>query len=212
MTQQVADYWDDYASAYDLEPDHGLGDPQTRAAWKDLLRGWLPSRPGDVADLACGTGSLTVIAAELGHDVVGLDLAPEMVHRARAKTVAFGAAVRIVTADVCAPPLAPASVDSVLARHILWTLPDPVAALTLWAGLLRRGGRMVLIEGRWSAPGDDDYAPDHPMPWAGGVAATDLRAAVEPLLTDVAVVPLGDPLLWGRAVDDERYLLVGTVR
>ncbi len=212
MTRQVADYWDQYAAAYDLEPDHGLGDPETRGAWKALLRSWLPTRPGDIADLACGTGTLSVIAAELGHHVVGVDLSPEMVRRARAKTAAYGAAVRIEVADVSAPPLEPRSVDTVLARHIVWTLPDPQAALATWAGLVRPGGRMVLVEGRWAYPGDETYEPGHTMPWAGGVRATTLREACADLLTDIGVLPLTDPLLWGRVVDDERYLLVGTVR
>ena len=75
----IAAYWDEYADAYDAEPDHGLGDPATREAWRLLLERWLPAQPSDVADLACGTGSLTALVAGLGHRVMGVDLAGNMV-------------------------------------------------------------------------------------------------------------------------------------
>src|SRR5476649_2540842 len=128
-TDEIAGYWDDYADAYDAEPDHGLADPTTREAWRVLLERWLPQQSSQVADLACGTGSLTSLVAGLGHSVVGVDLAGRMVERARAKTEEFGARVTIKQGDVTVPPIDPMSVDVVLARHILWTLPDPAAAL-----------------------------------------------------------------------------------
>src|SRR5665647_3860849 len=80
---EIAGYWNNYADVYDQAPDHGLGDLATREAWRVLLELWLPARPSDVADLACGTGSLTALVAGLGHRVVGVDLAGNMVDRAR---------------------------------------------------------------------------------------------------------------------------------
>ncbi|MCE1178513.1 MAG: methyltransferase domain-containing protein [Micrococcales bacterium] len=214
----IQQYWDDYAEGFDAAPDHGLLDPDIRGAWKELLRAWLPIEPGLVADLACGTGSLAVLAAELGHHVVGIDLSPEMVARAQAKTVHFGGAVRIAQGDVADPDIEDGSVDAVLARHILWTLPDPHAAIATWARLLRPGGRLILIEGQWASQADPDTGggdgqgeayPAAELPWAGGVPQEELRAAVEPLLGDVLAIPLTDPLLWGREITDRRYLLCG---
>jgi len=210
-TEAIADYWNDYADAYDAEPDHGLGDPATREAWRVLLESWLPAQSSDVADLACGTGSLTALIAGLGHWAVGVDLAGNMVDRARAKTAEFGERVTIKQGDVSVPPIEPASVDVVLARHILWTLPDPQAALASWCALVRPGGRLLLVEGRWWSVGDEDYTDDARMPWAGGVRSSDLVAALEPLVGRIEVVPLTDPVLWGKEIADERYLLVADV-
>lgn len=208
MTTGIADYWNEYAEAYDQEPDHGLAEPDTRQAWESLLAGWLPTRPGRVADLACGTGSLTLLVAELGHDVVGVDVAATMLARARAKAAPFGGQVGLLQADVCAPPLQPAGVDVVLARHILWTLPDPQRALARWMRLVRPGGRLLLVEGRWASVGDDAYARGRTMPWAGGVSAADLLDAIRPLAPRTHLLPLTDPSLWGKEITDERYLLV----
>jgi SAM-dependent methyltransferase len=206
--EEIVEYWNAYAGAYDDEPDHGLADPATRQAWRALLERWLPQDPADVADLACGTGSLTALVAGLGHRVVGVDLAGRMVERARAKTADLAGQVTYTLGDVCDPPLEPASQDVILARHILWTLPDPQAALARWRSLLRPGGRLLLVEGRWWSVGDEGYNDEGRMPWAGGVRAVDLVAAIEPLVRQVEVVPLTDPLLWGREISDERYLLV----
>lgn len=207
----IADYWNEYADVYDAEPDHGLGDPATREAWRALLEHWLPARSSDVADLACGTGSLTALVAALGHRAVGVDLAGNMVELARAKTAEFGELATIREGDVSLPPIEPVSVDVILARHILWTLPDPQAALASWRSLLRPGGRFLLVEGRWWSVGDEDYNDEAGMPWAGGVRAVDLAAALEPLVQRIEVVPLTDPVLWGKEIVDERYLLVADV-
>jgi len=206
--EAIADYWNDYAHAYDAEPDHGLGDPATRGAWRALLERWLPAQRSDVADLACGTGSLTALVAGLGHCAVGVDLAANMVERARAKNERFRERVTIRQGDVTLPPIEPASVDVILARHILWTLPDPLAALTSWRSLLRPGGRLLLVEGRWWSVGDEEYDDDARMPWAGGVKSADLVAALEPLVSRIELVPLTDAVLWGKEIVDERYLLV----
>jgi SAM-dependent methyltransferase len=202
--EQVRRYWDEVASEYDDYPDHGLLDPDLRAAWKDLLRTWLPPSPSRVADLACGTGSMSVLAAELGHQVSGVDLSGEMVALARAKTAPFGRAVEVVQGDAGAPPLAPGAFDVVLGRHILWTLPDPLRALRAWVGLLRPGGRLVLVEGRWGMEAAEDTRS---APWRAGVPSRELAAVVCDLVGEPAVVQLTDPVYWGKEIEQERYLL-----
>src|SRR6266511_3958234 len=44
------------------------------------------------------------------------------------------------------PP--PGQFDAVIERHLLWTLPDPAAALTAWRQAAPEG-RLVLFEGLW---------------------------------------------------------------
>lgn len=203
-TDEIRRYWDDFAAEYDSYPDHGLLDSDIRSAWKDLLRTWLPTTPSLVADLACGTGTMSVLMAELGHQVHGVDLSAEMVRRARAKAAPFGAAIEVEQGDAGDPPFGPASVDVVFARHILWTLPDPAEALRRWAALLRPGGRMVLVEGRW---GLEAAAGTPALPWSAGVPSEELAAVVGELVGECTVVQLTDSVFWGKEIDHERYLL-----
>src|SRR4051794_9398441 len=148
MTEDVAGFWDSQAAAFDDEPDHGLRDPLVQAAWKRLLLSELPAAPASVVDLGCGTGSLSVLLASAGYSIVGVDIARRMIEAARAKAAAAVDA-RFLVADAAAPGLARRAFDVVLARHVLWAMPDIDAALSEWVALLRPGGRLVLVEGRW---------------------------------------------------------------
>ena len=203
-TAEIRRYWDDFAAEYDSYPDHGLLDSDTRSAWKDLLRTGLPTTPSVVADLACGTGTMSVLMAELGHRVSGVDLSAEMVRLAQAKAAPHGSAIDVQQGDAGDPPFEPGTFDVVFARHILWTLPDPTEALRRWAALLRPGGRMVLVEGRWGL----ESAADKPaLPWSAGVPSEELAAVVGELVGECTVVQLTDSVYWGKDIEHERYLL-----
>jgi ubiquinone/menaquinone biosynthesis C-methylase UbiE len=211
----IADYWDTAAATYDEEPDHGLRDPGTRDAWARRLAEWVPLPPGAVLDAGCGTGSLSVLLAEAGHLVTGVDAAPGMVWRARAKAEAAGVRARFLRGEAADPPVGDRPFDTVLERHVVWTLPDPHRALRRWVSLLRPEGRLVLVEGRWRESGESTapyVAGAESLPWQGGVGAEELADAVAPLVRDLRVVPLSDePALWGGPVHDERYALIARV-
>ncbi|MBO0828800.1 MAG: methyltransferase domain-containing protein, partial [Streptosporangiales bacterium] len=128
--------WDAYAARFDDQPDHGLRDPAVRAAWRRLLAGLLPPPSARTADLGCGTGTLSVLLAEDGHRVTGVDQSPAMLERASDKAAAAGVAVEFRPGDAAAPPLADGAFDVVFSRHVVWALPDPGAALARWASLL----------------------------------------------------------------------------
>jgi SAM-dependent methyltransferase len=197
MTSADVD-WDAQAASFDDEPDHGLRDPDVRRAWAERLRGWLPGHAVDVLDLGCGTGSLSLLAAEQGHSVTGVDRSANMVDLARAKLAGRDAVFLI--GDAAEPPVGEERFDVVLVRHLLWALPDPGRALRHWRELLRPGGRLVLIEGVWGT-----VTP-------AGIPADRLTGLLTPLTGRVRVDRLSDDaLLWGRAVDDERYAVVATV-
>ncbi|CAL9608267.1 class I SAM-dependent methyltransferase [Streptomyces sp. Tu 3180] len=187
--------WDARAAAFDDEPDHGLRDPDVRAAWAERLRAWLPGRAGDVLDLGCGTGSLSLLAAAQGHRVTGVDRSPAMVALAREKLAGRDAV--FLVGDATAPPVGGRRYDAVLVRHVLWTLPEPARALRHWRELLRPGGRLVLVEGVWGTVS--------PV----GIPADRLTALLAPLAGRVRVERLSrETALWGREVDDERYAVV----
>lgn len=118
-----------------------------------------------------------------------------MLDRARAKLA--GRDAEFLRGDAAAPPVGGRRFDAVLVRHVLWTLPDPAAALRHWHGLLRSGGRMVLVEGVWGTVS--------PV----GIPADRVTGLLTPLLAHVEVERLsGDARLWGREVGDERYAVV----
>jgi SAM-dependent methyltransferase len=194
MTSQDREVWDAEAEVFDNEPDHGLHDPLVRDAWRSLLLGLVPPIPSRIADLGCGTGTLSLLLAEEGHSVHGVDLSPEMVRRAVAKAGSFPGS-DFVVGDAADPPLDPGSYAVVLSRHVLWAMPDPAAALARWADLLAPDGRLVLVEGHWST--------------GTGLTGEETVALVEGAGLAAEYRPLHDPAYWGKRIDDERYVVVG---
>ena len=193
----MSEDWDGAAATFDEDADHGLRDPAVRAAWADLLVPVLPEAPAAVLDLGCGTGSLAVLVAEAGHRVQGLDSSSVMLAAAATKGAAAGVTVGLVRGDAADPPFAPGSADVVLCRHVLWALDDRDAVLARWVRLLRPGGRLVLVEGNWGT--------------GAGLPSADCRDLVLRHRRTADVRHLsGNSALWGRDVDDERYLLVST--
>jgi 2-polyprenyl-3-methyl-5-hydroxy-6-metoxy-1,4-benzoquinol methylase len=189
-----ATYWDAQAPTFDNHADHGLRDPRVRDAWRRLLLTHLPPAPAAIADIGCGTGSLSVLLAAEGYAVTGLDFAPAMIRAARAKARTAGVSARFVLSDAAAPVLPPGSFDVVLARHVLWAMPDTDQALADWLRLLVPGGTLVLIEGHWST--------------GAGLTTAEAGRAVLRHRADATITALDDPVLWGAPVSDERYLLV----
>jgi 2-polyprenyl-3-methyl-5-hydroxy-6-metoxy-1,4-benzoquinol methylase len=195
-TQQM---WDAAAASFDNEPDHGLRDPVVRETWTQLLETFLPAPPATVLDAGCGTGSLSVILAGLGHQVVGIDLSPAMISRAKVKATALGHAIPFHVMDAAAPWLLPHQFDVIICRHLLWALPDPRAVLLRWADLLKENGRLALIEGHWQT--------------GAGLRAQQVVEALPVSLLPISLQNLSDRSdLWGGAVTDERYALIAELR
>jgi SAM-dependent methyltransferase len=191
---EIAKYWDEQAATFDDAPDHGLRDPAIRSAWTSLLIPLLPPAPARVADLGCGTGTLAVLVGGAGYRVSGIDLAPGMVKRARAKALEARVDADFEVADAMTPPWPKGTFDVVLARHVLWALPDAGLGLDRWLELLKPDGRLVLIEGQW---------------WTGGgLPSEEALTLVRARNRDAAVTPLDEPTYWGAPISDERYVLV----
>jgi len=190
MTQEL---WDREAASFDDEADHGLADPRTRAAWRHLLLEVLPPAPARVADLGCGTGTLTRLLIDEGYAVDGLDFSSEMIRRARAKVPE----ATFTVDDASDPALERAAYDVVLSRHVLWAMPDPAAAIARWVSLLKPRGIAVLIEGRWAT--------------GAGLTAVEAERIVRTARTEVAVRPMPEAVYWGQEIQDERYLLISRI-
>ena len=104
-------------------------------------------------DVGCGPGSITLGLAEAvaPGEVVGLDIEPLQLERARALAAERGVAnVRFELGDAYALPFPDASFDVVFAHAVLQHLGDPVRALAEFRRVLRRGGIAAISDPDWT--------------------------------------------------------------
>ena len=180
-----------------------------------------------VLDVGCGTGFLSLLLAELGCTVTGVDLAPDMLTRAQAKAEAAGQTIDFRHGDAENPPFEAESFDLIVCRHLVWTLPDLDGALRNWHRLLVPGGRLMPVEGTWTprtaadrfrvwlagllesitpATGyNRNWQAEYPggaasLPFIGGVPAGTLAATLEEAGFEIAGIdPLDEIISYERA-------------
>ena len=102
-----------------------------------------------VADMGCGLGTAARELAELGARVYGFDASEEMISEARRRSEPTP--VDFAVADVVALPLVDDALSAYRAERLYQHLPDPAAALEEARRVLRRGGRIVLVDQDWDA-------------------------------------------------------------
>jgi ubiquinone/menaquinone biosynthesis C-methylase UbiE len=206
VKQQVAAHWDRRAAHFDEDFGHSIKTAAERAAWDRILGLVAPAGGAlDALDVGCGTGFLSLELAARGHRVTGVDLAPTMLELARGKAAAQGLAVRFETADAENLPYPAGSFDLVISRHVLWTLPNPEAAIADWLRVLRPGGRLAIVDGAQyndaSAPPQRENARTSPeyaevggkLPFYGGRPRDEIEALLRTKgLASVASDPLED--------------------
>lgn len=142
---RIREFWDRDSTTYDASATHSVSDPLEAAAWRAAILRALPEPPASVLDVGAGTGSLSLLAAELGYRVTALDLSEGMLGKAQEKAAARGLSLDFEVGSALRPPGGP--FDVVMERHALWTMPDPVGALRAWRAVTAEGGRSVVFEG-----------------------------------------------------------------
>ena len=149
-----------FDNAYEGTPTWDIGRPQGVVA-RLVASG---SVTGAVLDAGCGTGEHALMLARLGHRVVGVDISPLAVEKARAKAVARGVEVSFIVGDALElDALVPAQAGGVFDTaldvglfHVLQPDDRRWYARSL-AAVVRPGGRALVT--CWSASNPFGYGP-----------------------------------------------------
>lgn len=130
-----------YDSTRDLPQEHLL------ACYARLIeRGLMPAR-GAILDAGCGTGQVSLPLAAQGYDVLGVDIAVEMIRIAQAKVRPEWRA-RYEVGDVRAIALATHSIDAVVVSKLFQHIEDWKGACRELIRVARPGACIIQINER----------------------------------------------------------------
>lgn len=136
MTERVREDFDRIALLCERHGDGAGGVYDARLARR------LPPDPRSVLEVGCGDGSFTRLLAERARRVVAVDLSPQMLRLARARTAGRGN-VEYLLGDVMRLPLPAAGFDCVVSIATLHHLP-PAEALRRMKDALRPRGVLII--------------------------------------------------------------------
>jgi ubiquinone/menaquinone biosynthesis C-methylase UbiE len=181
----------------------GCGNPQALAALS----------PGErVLDLGSGAGFDCFLAAqEVGEtgDVIGVDMTPEMVEKARENARENETAnVSFRLGEIEHLPVADECVDVIISNCVVNLSPDKAQVFREASRVLRPGGRLAISDVVQTAPMPDDVEAD-PDSVAACVAGASRIGRLERLLADagfeaVEITPKADSDRFIREWDDDR--------
>lgn len=97
-------------------------------------------------DVCAGTGDLSLALQRAGATVVGVDFCVPMLVRAHTKSATRAQGPRYAAADALSLPFADHSFDFATVAFGIRNVSDPRAALREMARVVRRGGRVVVLE------------------------------------------------------------------
>jgi 2-polyprenyl-6-hydroxyphenyl methylase/3-demethylubiquinone-9 3-methyltransferase len=130
-----------------------------RAVRDTILRVNSPAKQKayDVADIGCGAGTQSLLWAELGHRVRGLDINQPLIELARNRAVEAGCSIEFEIGSAVSLPWPDGSMDICLAIELLEHVQDWRACLREFTRILRPEGILFLTTSNKLCPRQHEF-------------------------------------------------------
>ncbi len=149
IKNRIATYWNWRSSSYQLDGDKSI---ETVKDWESAINALVSPVKGNhltALDVGTGPGQLAFYLARKGFQATGIDISAGMVDRARQKARELGLCADFQTGDAENLAFEDNTFDVVVTRNLVWTLPNPEAAIQEWHRVLKPGGRIIISDGYW---------------------------------------------------------------
>lgn len=148
LKEDVREYWDlrsnGFSDAVNFEIDTNAD--QTRPIFQNLLE----VKPGMSAlDIGCGPGAYTIILAEMGLSVTGIDYSEKMLEKAVENTRHRNICAEFIKMDAQHLEFEDNSFDIIVSRDVFWNLDNPEAAYSELIRVLKPGGKALVADGNY---------------------------------------------------------------
>jgi ubiquinone/menaquinone biosynthesis C-methylase UbiE len=154
-------------------------DPADRAIHKALVELTVTAPIGDLLDVGCGRGSILKLLASRARRAVGVDIDPDARRLARAELLLAGLPnCSLRQGDMYRLPFEDGEFNTIILDDVVADAKEPVRALIESRRLLKRGGRLFILQAvtertaagiqqslaEWSAAAELRLAPAHFVP------------------------------------------------
>jgi 2-polyprenyl-3-methyl-5-hydroxy-6-metoxy-1,4-benzoquinol methylase len=113
--------------------------------------------PLDVADIGCGAGTQSILWAELGHRVYGLDVSEPLLKLARERALRSGLPIQFQLASASELPWPPQSMDVCLVVELLEHVAEWEICLNEFTRVLRPEGVLLLTTSNKLCPIQQEF-------------------------------------------------------
>lgn len=122
--------------------------------WEEEIKSQLPNQSKlKILDVGCGSGFFSILLAQLGHQVTGIDLTAKMIEQGKKLIAGTVTNIELLVMDAEKLTFEAEAFDVVIARNVTWNLPNPAVAYNEWIRVLKKGGILLNY--------DAEYAKDH---------------------------------------------------
>lgn len=146
--QKITKYWTKRSDSFQEQRCAELHDDIAQRWLKEILQ-YVPKKRLKILDVGCGSGFFTILMAQQGHEVIGVDLTADMITRARELAAEEKADCTFQVMDAENLEFADEAFDMVISRNLTWTLPDAERAYSEWLRVLKKGGCLLNFDANY---------------------------------------------------------------
>jgi SAM-dependent methyltransferase/DNA-binding MarR family transcriptional regulator len=143
---EISLYWDKFADSLTKKRTSILVSPECMK-WEQTLAILLPKRsPLRILDVGCGSGFLSILLTQMGHQVVGIDLSPQMIQCAYETASTFRRRIEFRIMNLEHMDFADNSFDVVVCCEVLSHLKNHSQAFSEIKRVLKKDGHFILFD------------------------------------------------------------------
>lgn len=146
--QKITEYWTKRSDSFQEQRRAELHDDIAQRWLKEILQ-YVPEKKLKILDVGCGSGFFTILMAQQGHEVIGVDLTADMITRAKELAEEEKADCTFQVMDAENLEFADEAFDMVISRNLTWTLPDAERAYSEWLRVLKKGGCLLNFDANY---------------------------------------------------------------
>lgn len=146
--QKITEYWTKRSDSFQEQRRAELHDDIAQRWLKEILQ-YVPKKKLKILDVGCGSGFFTILMAQQGHEVIGVDLTADMITRAKELAAEEKTDCTFQVMDAENLEFADEAFDMVISRNLTWTLPDAERAYSEWLRVLKKGGCLLNFDANY---------------------------------------------------------------